>query len=138
MKKFANKTKESKKSHANNFGNNFRVELCCFLCIWIWVFKISIIVSLEQRFAAVIMRIREPKTTALIFASGKMVSYDLSNFNDKGACMLHCSCFQWFTIFLLLSCISTVTSVGSNSKGKRTNKKESRGRLIKLLIWFGA
>jgi TATA-box binding protein (TBP) (component of TFIID and TFIIIB) len=27
----------------------------------------------EQRFAAVIMRIREPKTTALIFASGKMV-----------------------------------------------------------------
>lgn len=28
---------------------------------------------LIQRFAAVIMRIREPKTTALIFASGKMV-----------------------------------------------------------------
>ena len=28
----------------------------------------------KQRFAAVIMRIREPKTTALIFASGKMVS----------------------------------------------------------------
>jgi len=28
---------------------------------------------LSQRFAAVIMRIREPKTTALIFASGKMV-----------------------------------------------------------------
>lgn len=28
-----------------------------------------------QRFAAVIMRIREPKTTALIFASGKMVSF---------------------------------------------------------------
>ena len=27
----------------------------------------------EQRFAAVIMRIRDPKTTALIFASGKMV-----------------------------------------------------------------
>ena len=26
-----------------------------------------------KRFAAVIMRIREPKTTALIFASGKMV-----------------------------------------------------------------
>lgn len=30
-----------------------------------------------QRFAAVIMRIREPKTTALIFASGKMVSFFL-------------------------------------------------------------
>ena len=28
---------------------------------------------LLQRFAAVIMRIRDPKTTALIFASGKMV-----------------------------------------------------------------
>jgi hypothetical protein len=28
---------------------------------------------LPQRFAAVIMRIRDPKTTALIFASGKMV-----------------------------------------------------------------
>jgi transcription initiation factor TFIID TATA-box-binding protein len=28
---------------------------------------------LSQRFAAVIMRIRDPKTTALIFASGKMV-----------------------------------------------------------------
>lgn len=27
----------------------------------------------RKRFAAVIMRIREPKTTALIFASGKMV-----------------------------------------------------------------
>ena len=29
--------------------------------------------ALHQRFAAVIMRIRDPKTTALIFASGKMV-----------------------------------------------------------------
>jgi len=29
--------------------------------------------NLSQRFAAVIMRIRDPKTTALIFASGKMV-----------------------------------------------------------------
>src|ERR1700730_4617787 len=28
---------------------------------------------IPQRFAAVIMRIRDPKTTALIFASGKMV-----------------------------------------------------------------
>lgn len=30
---------------------------------------------ITQRFAAVIMRIRDPKTTALIFASGKMVSF---------------------------------------------------------------
>ena len=28
-----------------------------------------------QRFAAVIIRIREPKTTALVFASGKMVGH---------------------------------------------------------------
>lgn len=33
----------------------------------------TICCALFQRFAAVIMRIREPKTTALIFASGKMV-----------------------------------------------------------------
>jgi transcription initiation factor TFIID TATA-box-binding protein len=36
-----------------------RMQLPCCCCL--------------QRFAAVIMRIREPKTTALIFASGKMV-----------------------------------------------------------------
>lgn len=30
-------------------------------------------VSVWQRFAAVIMRIREPRTTALVFSSGKMV-----------------------------------------------------------------
>jgi TATA-box binding protein (TBP) (component of TFIID and TFIIIB) len=33
----------------------------------------SVLTNTVQRFAAVIMRIREPKTTALIFASGKMV-----------------------------------------------------------------
>jgi len=33
------------------------------------------VTQLLQRFAAVIMRIREPKTTALIFASGKMVCF---------------------------------------------------------------
>lgn len=33
----------------------------------------SVLTNNAQRFAAVIMRIREPKTTALIFASGKMV-----------------------------------------------------------------
>jgi hypothetical protein len=32
-----------------------------------------VLCAVLQRFAAVIMRIREPKTTALIFASGKMV-----------------------------------------------------------------
>lgn len=35
--------------------------------------SLATLVDPLQRFAAVIMRIREPKTTALIFASGKMV-----------------------------------------------------------------
>ncbi len=35
-------------------------------------------VAVLQRFSAVIMRIRDPKTTALIFASGKVVSSDWS------------------------------------------------------------
>lgn len=51
-----------------------------------------------KRFAAVIMRIREPKTTALIFASGKMVR--------TASCMATAAChsqqctsvhsYQWF------------------------------------------
>eukprot|EP00877_Chromochloris_zofingiensis_P006154 jgi/Chrzof1/1792/Cz10g21090.t1 len=36
-----------------------------------------------KRFAAVIMRIREPKTTALIFASGKMVCTGAKSENDS-------------------------------------------------------
>jgi TATA-box binding protein (TBP) (component of TFIID and TFIIIB) len=40
----------------------------CFLLLTVYF---------KQRFAAVIMRIREPKTTALIFASGKMVKLNL-------------------------------------------------------------
>lgn len=65
--------------------------------------RFSIVVSMKQRFAAVIMRIREPKTTALIFASGKMVSYCLSNVQTAGACLPYSSSFQWFTLFLCLS-----------------------------------
>ncbi|RXH83812.1 hypothetical protein DVH24_009247 [Malus domestica] len=46
---------------------------CGSLCLTIiFILHTNSVVSL-QRFAAVIMRIREPKTTALIFASGKMV-----------------------------------------------------------------
>ncbi|KAH7910617.1 transcription factor TFIID-domain-containing protein [Hygrophoropsis aurantiaca] len=41
-------------------------DLCC-----VHVELLAFVIT--QRFAAVIMRIREPKTTALIFASGKMV-----------------------------------------------------------------
>lgn len=43
------------------------------LVFYLMYIQIFLLVFL-QRFAAVIMRIREPKTTALIFASGKMVS----------------------------------------------------------------
>lgn len=46
-----------------------------------------------KRFAAVIMRIREPKTTALIFASGKMVVTGAKSEDDRyafaEACPLH-------------------------------------------------
>ena len=59
-----------------------------------------------QRFAAVIMRIREPKTTALIFASGKMVSYTISaavslikNCSDHAIC-----CFRFSVNGNLMSC----------------------------------
>ena len=36
-----------------------------------------------QRFAAVIMRIREPRTTALIFSSGKMVCTGAKSVEDS-------------------------------------------------------
>lgn len=52
-------------------------NLCPFLVCITYISIITIMphnVCFIQRFAAVIMRIREPKTTALIFASGKMVS----------------------------------------------------------------
>jgi len=46
----------------------------------------------SQRFAAVIMRIREPKTTALIFASGKMVGVSLFVRVCVCACVCACVC----------------------------------------------
>ena len=47
------------------------LNLIAYLC------ALTCALYLLQRFAAVIMRIREPKTTALIFQSGKMVSSSL-------------------------------------------------------------
>ena len=41
-----------------------------------------------QRFAAVIIRIREPKTTALVFASGKMVSSSSSRLTEPHQLLL--------------------------------------------------
>lgn len=60
----------------------FVVEVIfCFRCCSIFddydYINLLLFAFLLQRFAAVIMRIREPKTTALIFASGKMVSSTL-------------------------------------------------------------
>ena len=40
-------------------------------------------ISFIQRFAAVIMRIREPRTTALIFSSGKMVCTGAKSENES-------------------------------------------------------
>ena len=37
----------------------------------------------SQRFAAVIMRIREPRTTALIFSSGKMVCTGAKRYSSQ-------------------------------------------------------
>ena len=55
------------------FFNGFDLaEMVKLVSCFTW----SCVLGFLQRFAAVIMRIREPKTTAFIFASGKMVSFD--------------------------------------------------------------
>ena len=49
--------------------------MCCKLELKKIVLKARNAEYNPHRFAAVIMRIRVPKTTALVFASGKMVNY---------------------------------------------------------------
>lgn len=44
-----------------------------FFLVLLYLCDIKLQNCFSQRFAAVIMRIREPRTTALIFSSGKMV-----------------------------------------------------------------
>ena len=44
-----------------------------FFLVLLYFCDIKLENCFSQRFAAVIMRIREPRTTALIFSSGKMV-----------------------------------------------------------------
>lgn len=74
-------------------------------CLWLF-----------QRFAAVIMRIREPRTTALIFSSGKMVCTGAKRWVRGAPCPgLHVTetavpwhlglgcCFNADTVLLLLS-----------------------------------
>lgn len=53
---------ESERNKLSHWSTIFSAQL---LTVIVWL----------QRFAAVIIRIREPKTTALVFASGKMVSF---------------------------------------------------------------
>lgn len=53
--------------HARNAEYNPKV------CWFFFVLIVARLIPRTKRFAAVIMRIRDPKTTALIFASGKMV-----------------------------------------------------------------
>lgn len=53
-------------------GNKICILLTRFYITALF-FLFHFLLIIVQRFAAVIMRIREPKTTALIFASGKMV-----------------------------------------------------------------
>lgn len=56
------------------------------------------VAAAEQRFAAVIMRIREPKTTALIFSSGKVVctgakSEENARLAARKVCAPCCGCW---------------------------------------------
>ena len=54
-----------------------------------------------QRFAAVIMRIRDPKTTALIFASGKMVNVCIleeCGCQNANICLVHITWLPLLTV----------------------------------------
>lgn len=64
---------EGEKATKRNAAARGGVPLSCLLCRLIFFYSFSLFPTQKQRFAAVIMRIRDPKTTALIFASGKMV-----------------------------------------------------------------
>ncbi|KAL2927561.1 TATA-box-binding protein 2 [Bienertia sinuspersici] len=57
-----------------------------------------------KRFAAVIMRIREPKTTALIFASGKMVCTGAKSENQSKLAARKVSCFA-VEAFVSVACV---------------------------------
>ena len=68
-----------------------------------------------KRFAAVIMRIRDPRTTALIFSSGKMVCTGAKRF------MLHLSLWYYITVvyFLILWVFTVTQSLGINKHTRR-------------------
>ena len=67
-----------------------------------------------KRFAAVIMRIREPKTTALIFASGKMVVTGAKSEDDsKLASRKYARIIQKLGKAPLLICDEIVWGIGA-------------------------
>nr|CAD1841652.1 unnamed protein product [Ananas comosus var. bracteatus] len=73
-----------------------------------------------KRFAAVIMRIREPKTTALIFASGKMVSRPLYG---HSFCILILSSYDVVTVNLS---VQVCTGAKSEQQSKLAARKYAR------------
>lgn len=85
------------------------VHYYCKVQFWSFVPCWELVINLAwvsfQRFAAVIMRIREPKTTALIFASGKMVSSGFPtkiDFIDHFICCFQSCVCGWSGFILLL------------------------------------
>ena len=70
---------------------------------------------LSQRFAAVIMRIREPKTTALVLASGKMVCNGAkSEEHSKLAARKVKATFDTISLFHVLSNAGPIYCAGRN------------------------
>ena len=59
--------------HAQNAEYNPKVHLAFDLCNSLRGALLRVLLILRQRFTALIMRIREPNTTALVFPSGKIV-----------------------------------------------------------------
>lgn len=87
----------------NLVGFLYTIMFPCFIQYITYNFA-SILSS--QRFAAVIMRIREPKTTALIFASGKMVS-----FAKASGTVFNCKYADFYT-FKIPSWLDLVVTAG--------------------------
>ena len=58
------------------------------VCVLYTVSVVGMCVCSVQRFAAVIMRIRDPRTTALIFSSGKMVCTGAKRWVGTAPCFM--------------------------------------------------
>ena len=62
-----------------------------------------------QRFSAVIMRIRDPKTTALMFASGKVVGSSQTLALSRPYNIACSSCKACCVLLAALKCVSCVS-----------------------------